>query len=147
MQRHLLRSTGTDALDALLTWCKYEFVEQDAPIPAAATAAGASDGSGSRSAAVAVFAGPADRSGLVKSLPPDVGQPMAKVVEAANGIDPQVSQFHEPLNLFYEPLNLSDLDIDDKSRMHAICNADSHSVLLLSPFASLALTDNTCLVL
>lgn len=87
VQRHLLRSTGTDALDALLTWCKYEFVEQDAPGAVAADGAAAAAGGCS-------FAGPIERSAVVKALPPDVGQPMARALEAANGADVQVGMVH-----------------------------------------------------
>jgi hypothetical protein len=81
MQRHLLRSTGSEALDLLLTWCQHEFADDQAP---GATAAAAAEvpppGSWT----------PAERSKLVKALPAEVGQPLARAVEAAGGVDPQV---------------------------------------------------------
>jgi hypothetical protein len=88
MQRHLLRSTGTDALDCILSWCKWEFGEQEPP-PAAAAASEA--GAAAASAAVVSFSSAAERAALVKSLPPEVGQPLGKALEAVNGADVQVS--------------------------------------------------------
>lgn len=90
LQRHLLRSTGTDALDQLLSWCHWEFneeaaaaaVEQQQQQQGAAAAAGG--------LAAAVSFTPAERSKLVKALPPEVGQALTKAVDAANGADVQV---------------------------------------------------------
>uniref|UniRef100_A0A383VL45 E3 UFM1-protein ligase 1 homolog n=1 Tax=Tetradesmus obliquus TaxID=3088 RepID=A0A383VL45_TETOB len=84
MQRHLLRSTGTDALDCLLSWCKWEFGEQEPPA-AAATAGEAA----AAAAAVVSFSSPAERAGLAKSLPPELGQPVGKALEAVGGTDVQ----------------------------------------------------------
>jgi hypothetical protein len=91
MQRHLLRSTGTDALDCLLSWCKWEFGEQEPP-PAAA--AGSEAGAAAASAAVVSFSSPAERAALVKSLPQELGQPVGKALEAVNGADVQVGCNH-----------------------------------------------------
>jgi hypothetical protein len=88
MQRHLLRSTGTDALDCLLSWCTWEFGEQEPP--AAAAAAASEAGAAAASAAVVSFSSPAERAALVKSLPPEVGQPLGRALEAVNGTDVQV---------------------------------------------------------
>jgi hypothetical protein len=90
MQRHLLRSTGTDALDCLLSWCKWEFGEQDPPA-AAGAATSEAGAAAAASAAVVSFSSPAERAALVKSLPPELGQPMGKALEAVNGTDVQVS--------------------------------------------------------
>ncbi|WIA08065.1 hypothetical protein OEZ85_007531 [Tetradesmus obliquus] len=84
MQRHLLRSTGTDALDCLLSWCKWEFGEQEPPA-AAATAGEAA----AAAAAVVSFSSPAERAGQAKSLPPELGQPVGKALEAVGGTDVQ----------------------------------------------------------
>lgn len=81
VQRHLLRGTATEALDALLSWSELEFGEDDV---ATATAAGEPGAASSSSWT------PATRSKLVKSLPAEVGQPLAKAVEASGGVDPQV---------------------------------------------------------
>jgi hypothetical protein len=90
MQRHLLRSTGTDALDCILSWCKWEFGEQEPPPAAAAAATEA--GAAAASAAVVSFSSAAERAALVKSLPPEVGQPLSKALEAVNGADVQVGR-------------------------------------------------------
>lgn len=81
MQRHLLRSTAADAVDCLLSWCKWEFGEQE--LPAAA-------GDAAAAAAVISFSSPAERSNLVKSLPPEVGQPLARALDSLNGTGVQV---------------------------------------------------------
>lgn len=81
VQRHLLRSPATEALDALLSWAELEFGEEDAAGGAAELSAAAANSSWT----------PATRSKLVKGLPAEVGQPLAKTVEAAGGADTQVS--------------------------------------------------------
>lgn len=86
MQRHLLRSTATDALDSLLSWSQLEFGEDD--ISAAAGEPAVADPASSSSWT------PAARSKLVKSLPAEIGQPLAKALEAAGGTDPQVRLGH-----------------------------------------------------
>lgn len=81
LQRHLLRTTATDALDALLSWSQLEFGEED--VAAAAAAAG-------DAAAPSSSWTPASRSKLVKTLPPEVAQPLAQALEASGGTDSQV---------------------------------------------------------
>jgi hypothetical protein len=82
VQRHLLRTTATDALDALLSWSDLEFAEEDVPAAAAEEAA-----------ALGISWTPATRSKLVKSLPSEVGQPLSAALDAAGGTDPQVGGF------------------------------------------------------
>lgn len=85
VQRHLLRGTATEALDALLSWSQLEFADDDAT--AAAAAATSADATASSSSSSWT---PATRSKLVKSLPPEVGQPLGKALEATGATDPQV---------------------------------------------------------
>lgn len=82
VQRHLLRGTATDALDSLLSWSQLEFGEDDLSAAAAGEPTTSDPGSSSWT--------PATRSKLVKSLPAEVGQPLAKALEAAGGVDAQV---------------------------------------------------------
>lgn len=82
LQRHLLRTTATDALDALLSWSQLEFGEEDV---AAAAAAAAGDAAAPGSSWT-----PASRSKLVKTLPPEVAQPLTQALEASSGTDSQV---------------------------------------------------------
>jgi hypothetical protein len=82
VQRHLLRTTATEALDALLCWADLEFAEEDMAA-AAATGEAAAPGSWT----------PATRSKLVRSLPSEVGQPLSAALDAAGGTDPQVGGF------------------------------------------------------
>jgi hypothetical protein len=100
MQRHLLRSTGMDALDALLSWCQHEFADQDlpaaAPAPSASAAAAAGAGRGQQQQGSSGGGGglvawtPPERAKLIKALPAEVGQPLARALEAAGGSDTQV---------------------------------------------------------
>jgi hypothetical protein len=84
LQRHLLRTTATEALDALLSWSQLEFGEEELAAAAAAAAGEAAAAPSSSSWT------PASRSKLVKTLPPEVAQPLAQALEASGGTDPQV---------------------------------------------------------
>lgn len=84
LQRHLLRTTATEALDALLSWSELEFGDEDVTAAAAGEAAVPSSSWT-----------PASRSKLVKSLPSEVGQPLTQALEASGGTDPQVGDGRE----------------------------------------------------
>jgi hypothetical protein len=88
VQRNTVRTAGTEALDLLLKWTELEYLPSSStpPTTAAATAGGGGGGGGGVEAAFS----PVERNGLVKALPGEVGGPLARVVEAANGADPEV---------------------------------------------------------
>jgi hypothetical protein len=71
LARHAARTTGAEAVDALLRWCQLEFASDDEP---PASAGGASE-------APPPLA-PGERSKIVKGLTPDVGGPVGKAVES-----------------------------------------------------------------
>lgn len=91
MQRHLLRSTGGDALDALLSWCKWEW-----EVAASGDSTGAAGGAGSGASGaelactappggLAVFKSASERAALVRELPQELSVPLRAALDGING--------------------------------------------------------------
>ena len=92
--KHMLRTGGMEALDALLAWCQQEFCPDMAATAAAATGStGSSGGASSTTAAgenVVWFTSTAAKQKVMAALPQEIGGPVGQAVEALNGADIQV---------------------------------------------------------